>query len=125
MFRAGGRRSFERLVREALEHLPPDIAEKMSNVDIAVEDFPKPAQLDSRDEDPETLLGLYRGIPLTNRSEGYYGVLPDQITLFRRNIERVAKSSHDLQDIVRRTVIHEVAHHFGIDDDKLEELGWA
>jgi predicted Zn-dependent protease with MMP-like domain len=124
VYKAGGRRKFERLVREALEHLPPELAEKMSNVDIVVEAGPAPGDLNSAD-DRELLLGLYHGIPLTDRGEGYFGVLPDRITLYQRNIESLAMSARDLITIVRRTVIHEIAHHFGIDDDRLEELGWA
>lgn len=95
----------------------------MSNVDIVVEDLPAPQDIPERDS--EGLLGLYHGIPLTDRGAGYFGVLPDRITLYQRNIERIARSARDLQQIVRRTVIHEIAHHFGIDDDRLEELGWA
>lgn len=124
MYKAGGRRNFERMVREALEHLPPELAEKMSNVDIVVEPDPMLEDLHAGD-DPERLLGLYHGVPLTDRSEGYFGVLPDRITLYQKNIERLAQSARDLKSIVRRTVIHEIAHHFGIDDDRLEELGWA
>lgn len=123
MFRAGDRRDFERLVKEALEYLPDNLAERMSNVDIVVEDLP-PAD-DLVDEDPERLLGLYHGIPLTDRGDNYFGVLPDRITLYQNNIERLARSAPDLKNIVRRTIIHEIAHHFGIDDDRLEELGWA
>lgn len=124
MFRAGDLRNFETLVHEALDDLPEELAAKMSNVEIVVKDVPERGDLDSA-EDPDRLLGLYHGIPLTDRGEGYFGVLPDRITLFQHNIERLARSAKDLKSIVRLTVIHEIAHHFGIDDDRLEELGWA
>ncbi|MGH9197870.1 MAG: metallopeptidase family protein, partial [Acidimicrobiia bacterium] len=67
---------------------------------------------------------LYQGIPLTERGDNYFGVLPDRIVLYRHNIQLEAGSEADLKDVVRRTVIHEFAHHFGIDDERLEELGW-
>lgn len=99
----------------------------MSNVEIIVEDRPGPETGDLEPNGPngnEDLLGLYLGVPLTERGEGYFGVLPDRIILYRRNIEAEATSRSDLTEIVRRTVIHEIAHHFGIDDERLEELGW-
>ena len=115
------RETFERIAEEALESLPPELLDRISNVEIAVEDVP--------DADAARLgrglLGLYRGIPLTQRAEAYWGVLPDRITLYQRNIEREARSIDDLRELIRTTVIHEVAHHFGIDDDRLDELGWA
>jgi hypothetical protein len=72
----------------------------------------------------ELLLGLYQGVPLTERGAGYFGVLPDRIVLFRRPIEARARSDADLAELVREVVLHEVAHYFGIDDDRLDELGW-
>jgi predicted Zn-dependent protease with MMP-like domain len=116
-YKAGSRRNFERLVTQALDRLPEDLASHISNVEIVIEEEVDPGA--------EQLLGLYEGIPLTKRGHEYFGVLPDRITLFRPNIENAAGSRRHLQEIVRRTVIHEVAHHFGIDDDRLEELGWA
>jgi predicted Zn-dependent protease with MMP-like domain len=124
VYSARGRRNFEKLVHEALEGLPPALAMRMSNVDIVIEDAPSDRVAEEMEADPEELLGVYQGIPLTERSDSYFGVLPDRIALFKKNIERIARSKRDLQQMVRRTVIHEVAHHFGIDDDKLEELGW-
>jgi predicted Zn-dependent protease with MMP-like domain len=125
VFSARGLRNFERLVGEALESLPEDIAEHMSNVDVVVEDYPDDELVADMGEETDDLLGIYRGIPLTDRSEAYFGVLPDRISLYKRNIERAAGSRQELKEIVRRTVIHEVAHHFGLDDDRLEELGWS
>jgi len=88
----------------------------MDNVEVFVADEPADGQ--------RNLLGLYEGIPLTQRGLGYAGVVPDRITLFRRNIERVARGNADrLRGLVRETVVHEIAHHFGISDERLDELG--
>jgi predicted Zn-dependent protease with MMP-like domain len=115
------RDTFTQLAEEALDSLPPALRERMSNVEIFVEDTPgeEAAAYGGR------LLGLYHGIPLTRRGEAYWGVMPDRIFLYQRNIESVCGSLDELRDLVRTTVIHEVAHHFGIDDHRLDELGWA
>ena len=115
-----GREAFMRLVEEAVESIPEQFRERLSNVDFVVEETPR------GDEVPggELLLGLYQGVPLTERDAGYFGVLPDRIVLFRRPIEARARSDADLAELVREVVIHEVAHYFGIDDDRLDELGW-
>lgn len=107
---------FEELVAAALDEIPPDLARLIDNVAVFVED-----------EGTEPgLLGLYEGIPLTERTTtGYAGVLPDRITLYRRPICAVCDSETDVIEEVQVTVIHEVAHHFGIDDDRLHELGWG
>lgn len=117
--------TFERLVVEALDSLPPFFQEKMSNVEVLVEDDPDPQLLAEMGMDPvgDTLLGLYQGIPLTERYN-YNLVMPDTITLYQKPIEAVAGGNFDrIRDEVRHTVIHEIAHHFGIDDDRLIELG--
>jgi len=105
---------FERMVSEALDSLPPELGELMRNVVVLVE----------HSDGPPGLLGLYEGIPLTARSSSYAGVLPDRITIYRRAICANAWSEWDVEDQVRKTVIHEVAHHFGISDERLRELGW-
>lgn len=119
------REEFEALVDEAMASLPPALHDRISNVAIVVETAPSPAQLrHSRVAPGNTLLGLYEGIPLTQRTSHYGNVVPDKITLFRAPIE--AAAGYDparIREQVRRTVIHEIAHHFGIDDDRLEELG--
>ena len=115
---------FESLVSQALADLPEDLAERMSNVQVVVESAPDQDLADELGIGVDGLLGLYQGVPLTNR-ENYYWVLPDRITLYRDNITRIARDAKDLRAIVKKTVIHEVAHHFGIDDSRLEELGWA
>jgi predicted Zn-dependent protease with MMP-like domain len=118
-----GSREFEHLVDEALEELPEELAARISNLHIVIQDLPEPE--DVEDGDVEGVLGLYEGIPLTERASDYYGFLPDRITLYKSNIESEAGTPDEVREVVRRTVIHEVAHHFGIDDDRLDELGWA
>ena len=114
---------FEELVANALDALPESLGRLMENVVVMVEDWATPEQLMGR---PGTLLGLYEGIALTRRSPlSYAGVMPDRITIFRGPISRMARTEHELEAIVTRTVIHEVAHHFGISDERLDELGWA
>ena len=108
---------FEELVGEALDEIPAELARLMDNVVILVEDEPPPG-------DPE-LLGVYDGTPLTQRDNSYAGVLPDRITLFRFPILRICDTYDDVVDEVRITVVHEIAHHFGIDDERLHELGWG
>jgi predicted Zn-dependent protease with MMP-like domain len=109
-----GLERFERYVQEALEALPPDIAGLLDNVAIVVEDEPPP------DED---LLGLYHGIPQTDRTSSYGGVLPDLITIYRGPLERYyGRDRSLLRAQVRRTVLHEIAHHFGISDERLVEI---
>jgi predicted Zn-dependent protease with MMP-like domain len=106
--------AFEALVREALDELPDEIRDLMSNVAVTVEDEPPPG---------EHLLGLYQGIPWGRRGPYYAGVLPDKITIYRLPLERAAGGdAKRLRSQVRRTVLHEIAHHFGISDERLVEL---
>ncbi|MBI4220004.1 MAG: metallopeptidase family protein [Chloroflexi bacterium] len=119
------RTRFERLVREALENLPGEFYERLQNVDVVVEDQPTPEQLRSAGlNEDDTLLGFYEGIPLTAR-ENYGFVLPDKITIFKGPIEEMCESAEDVIDEARTTVMHEIAHHFGIDDESLDEMGYA
>ena len=105
---------FEEYAREALDTLPPELREQMSNVEIVVELEPPPGQ---------PLLGLYEGIPLTRRGSYYGGVLPDKITIFRGPLERLyGRDPEMLRREVRRVVLHEIAHHFGISDERLIEI---
>jgi len=108
---------FEELVGLALDTIPARLAAAMDNVVVMVEAEP-PADL------PD-LLGLYEGIPLTERDGWYAGVLPDRITLFRGPLLRRCSNEAEVVEEVRITVVHEVAHHFGIDDDELDRLGYA
>jgi predicted Zn-dependent protease with MMP-like domain len=113
---------FEELVADALDGLPPSLGELMDNVAVIVEDGPTAEQ---RSMAVGTLLGLYEGIALTHRSPlSYSGAMPDRITIFRRPIARLARTEAELVKLVTTTVIHEVAHHFGISDARLQELGW-
>ncbi len=120
-FRASGRDRFERLVETAIASLPAELLGYLDNVQIVVEDVPPAAPLGEEDE---ILLGLYEGVPRTERGFGE-GLLPDRITLFRRPLEARARTQQQLAEVVRDTVVHEIAHHFGIDDDHLDELGWG
>ena len=105
---------FEEYAREALDSLPPELREQMSNVEIVVDDEPPAGQ---------PLLGLYEGIPLTRRGGWYAGVLPDKITIYRGPLERLyGRDRDELRAQVRRVVLHEIAHHFGISDERLREL---
>jgi len=117
------REVFEELVADALDSLPEEIAAAMENVEVVVEDEPSRADL-ARLPRGHTLLGLYHGIPLTNRY-GYGNTMPDKISIFRGPITRVARTREAIREQVQRTVIHEVAHHFGISDERLHELGWS
>jgi predicted Zn-dependent protease with MMP-like domain len=121
--RVGGK-AFEELVAEALDGLPPDIEEKLNNVEVVVAWRPTPAQLRRLGLSPgQTLFGLYEGVPLTRRTSHYGMVLPDKITIFRGPIEASCRSDEQVRRVVRRTVLHELAHHFGISDERLRELG--
>ena len=114
---------FEELVADALDSIPDELGRHMENVAVVVEDWPTPEQLAGR---RGTLLGLYEGIDLTRRSPISYGaVMPDRITIFRGPLCRLARDEADLARQIRVTVIHEVGHHFGIDDARLHELGWG
>ena len=105
---------FEEMVTDALDGLPEELGRLMSNVAVTVEHRPG----------PPGLLGLYEGVPLTSRTTGYAGVLPDRIIIYRQEICANLRTPQEVRDEVRRTVIHEIAHHFGIDDERLSELGW-
>lgn len=113
---------FDDLVADALDSLPEEFARRMENVEVVVEDEP-PTELLTQLPRGTTLLGLYHGIPLTRRAQ-YGNVLPDKISIYRGPITRIARSPDAIRHQVRKTVIHEIAHHFGISDARLHELGW-
>ena len=118
------RRRFLLLVRRALDELPPAYREWLANVDVVVERWPRPHDLRQAGLSPnETLFGLYEGIPLTERTSDYGMVLPDKITIFQAPLERAFSEDAELVAEVRQTVLHELAHHFGISDEELERLG--
>ena len=106
---------FEEMVVTALDGLPEELGRLMSNVAVTVQHEPG----------PPGLLGLYQGIPLTDRTTQYMGVLPDRITIYRMPTLTVCETETDVVDEVAITVVHEIAHHFGIDDQRLHELGWG
>lgn len=108
------RERFEELVADALDGLPAWVLERMENVEVVVADRPPP--------DQPNLLGLYHGIPLTKRGAGYAGVLPDTITLYRSTIQQSVRNEDELRARIAHTVEHEVAHYFGISDDRLREM---
>ncbi len=115
--------AFADLAFAALDDLPAQIRGWLENVEVVVEDWPTRDQLRSAGVPRhETLFGLYEGVPLTERASDYGMVLPDKVTLFRGPILDACESPAEVADEVRRTVIHELAHHFGIDDDRLVEL---
>ena len=105
---------FEVMVGEALDGIPDELGELMSNVAVTVD----------HDGGRPGLLGLYQGVPLTRRSRLYAGALPDRITIYRRAICAMCSTEAEVVEQVRRTVVHEVGHHFGIGDKRLRELGW-
>lgn len=111
------RERFEELVSEALDQVPPELLDLMDNVVVLVENDP-PA------DDPE-LLGVYEGYALTERGWDYAGVLPDRIIIYRNPILRICDTEDDVVEEIAITVVHEIAHHFGIDDARLHELGWG
>ncbi len=109
--------AFEDLVRQALDEIPAELAALVDNCVILVEDYPPPDEPD--------LLGLYDGVPLTERGDFYSGVLPDRILLYRVPLLAGCETVEDVVEEVRTTVVHEIAHHFGIEDDRLHELGYG
>jgi predicted Zn-dependent protease with MMP-like domain len=105
---------FEELVGEALDTIPPGLTRLMTNVVILVEDHPP----------VPGLLGMYHGVPLTERGDTYAGFLPDRIAIYRLPLMAICHTRDELVKEVRVTVVHEIAHHFGIGDERLHELGW-
>lgn len=113
---------FEALVEQALDSLPAEIACHMDNVVVLVEDWPTAEQ---QEGSTDLLFGLYEGIGLPDRDDGYIGATPDVITIFREPIMEACLSESDLKREIKITVIHEIGHHFGIDDQRLDQLGWG
>ncbi|MBE7518924.1 MAG: metallopeptidase family protein [Thermoflexaceae bacterium] len=118
------RAHFRQLVREAVASLPPELLARVHNVDIVIERRPSARDRKLAGIGPgRLLLGLYHGIPLTRRGEYYNLVPPDKISIYQESIEAICTTDEEVRDQVRTTVLHELAHYFGIDDDRLEELG--
>lgn len=115
---------FEELVAQALDALPERFREKLDNVDVVIEEEPTEEQRRENDTpEGDTLFGLYEGVPQAARGDGYTFVLPDKITIFQKPILEACESEDEVMNEVRATVVHEIAHHFGISDDRLEEIG--
>jgi predicted Zn-dependent protease with MMP-like domain len=116
---------FEKLVVDALDQIPEPFASQLENVDVVIEEEPSNEDLTLGDLAPgDTLFGLYQGVPQTERDGNYTFVMPDKVTIFRGPISRACGSPAEIRDEVTVTVVHELAHHFGISDERLEELGW-
>ena len=119
--------SFAGLVADALDSLPEKFLERMVNVEVTIEDWPSREDLEEvglSPRDRNSLLGLYHGVPLTHRG-AFYSALPDRITIYQKPIERAAGQDEDeIREQVRHTVIHEIAHYYGISDGRLNELGY-
>jgi predicted Zn-dependent protease with MMP-like domain len=119
-----GDEEFEQLVGQALDELPDFFQQKLQNIDVVIADWPTPVERRSVGLKPNQLLfGLYQGIPLTRRTSHYGMVLPDKITIYKRSIEQVCQTPEQVIQRVKHTVKHEIAHHFGISDDRLRQLG--
>lgn len=115
------RAHFEMVVDRAIEGLPEWVHERVDNLVVVVEDWP------TAEQDPEGagILGIYEGVSLLERSGDYWGALPDQITVFRGPHLELGLDRDELQSEIRKTVLHELAHHLGIDDARLHDLGWS
>ena len=119
------RETFQRLIEDAINELPQEFREKLTNVAIIVEDYPSDELIEEMELDPEdTLFGLYEGVPLTER--GYFGepLHPDRILIFQKAIEDECASPDEVKEELKITLVHEIAHFFGIGDEYLEDLGY-
>ncbi len=118
------RERFDQLVLEAVEGLPEPFLDKLSNIDIEVRDRASAAELRAAGAPSgSTLLGMYHGVPQTRRSHGYGMVLPDRIFIYQRPIERLCRSDDEVRERVRKVVLHEIGHHFGMSEEMLREAG--
>ena len=117
------RRRFEALVERAMRKLPRKFKEKIANVLVVVEDWPDDETLDEMGiEPPDTLYGLYRGVDLTRRDSGYGNVLPDTVTIYQGPIEEDCDDEEEMAELVRETIIHEIGHYFGLDDETMHRI---
>lgn len=117
------RARFEELVDEALDGLPPEFARRLDNISLIVADQATPEQLTKVGvKNPNNLLGLYEGIPLTERPRAYAGALPDRISIFRLPIQGMSRTDDDIRNQVRKTVMHELGHYFGMNEEQLEDV---
>ena len=115
---------FEELVAQVVNELPEFFQDRLDNVDVIVEEFPDHHTMRlARVRSPYDLLGFYHGVPLTARTTNYGLVPPDKISIYRRPIEIQCRSDEELREMIRRVVLHEIAHHFGISDNRLRDIG--
>ncbi|MEA3408195.1 MAG: metallopeptidase family protein [Chloroflexota bacterium] len=114
---------FEEIVAQTLDDVPEWISHRMQNVAIVIRPWPSPQQVHKTRTKGRMLLGLYEGVPLTRRGHAYRLVPPDRITLFQQPLQRAARDQQELVQLVRRTVIHEIGHHFGLSEKDLSRLG--
>jgi predicted Zn-dependent protease with MMP-like domain len=119
------RQRFEQLTQEALESLPEELSRKIENVVLVVEDYPRP-EMSAKMGKGGFLLGLYEGVPLSRRGTHYgaYAVTPDKISLYQKNIERVAHGEAEIAAKIREVLIHEIAHHFGMNEQEIRDAGY-
>jgi len=115
------RRTFEKMVKEAIETIPPEMKERLENVAFLVQKNPSDLPQDWEEED-QGLLGLYHGVSRKDRGVSYGNVLPDRIVIYQRPLEKISSNLEELKENIRQTVIHEVGHYFGFDEDELREL---
>jgi predicted Zn-dependent protease with MMP-like domain len=114
---------FDQIISRAMDELPQEYIKGLENVVIVQADEPTPEQLEKMKVDPHhVLLGLYEGIPLTQRGSGFSGMLPDKITMFKNSILAVVNSDHELFEQVKRTLWHEIAHYYGLDHGRIDEI---
>ncbi|MFO7917493.1 MAG: metallopeptidase family protein [Anaerolineae bacterium] len=113
---------FEKIVAQALDDMPAWISYRVQNLAVVIHPWPTPRQIQKSQKEGKMLLGLYEGIPLTRRGHGYRLVPPDRITLFQQPLQRIARDEEDLERLIRRTVIHEIGHHFGLSEKDLKNL---
>jgi len=119
------RKRFEQVVTEALKGIPAELRGALDNIEVAVDDWPSEAQLaDAGVDEDDLLFGFYHGTPLPQRSPMEPYSLPDLITIFQGPLEEACETEDELRDEIRRTVVHEIAHYFGFDEDRLAELGY-
>lgn len=118
-------KNFEKIVADALDELPDEISEAMSNVYVVVEPWPSPEILKKMNlPNRYSLLGLYQGVPLSRRTTHYSLALPDRITIFHGPIEATGTTAAELRERIKSVVVHEIAHHFGIGEKRIRELGY-
>jgi predicted Zn-dependent protease with MMP-like domain len=118
-----GPEEFEKVIAEAIDSLPDEFKTKLDNVDVVVEEVP-PREVARKLPRGTLLLGLYQGVPQKRRTSQYGLVLPDKISLFKRNIEAISSSREDIHAQIRKTLLHEIGHHFSLTDGELRRMGW-